>query len=169
LPSGSRVYYNLLRFEDHQARGRGLLDEGEPDVYLVLEAYVPEPLHRFKAEFFKALAHPTRIRILELLRGTERTVGELQAHLETDSSSVSQQLAVLRAKSIVQTRKAGTSVYYRVRDPQIYILLDAAREIFNNHLSDLQGMLEQQRLEDEGATSASSRPPGSSALASTPR
>lgn len=108
-----------------------------------------QPLHQFKAEFFKALGNPTRIRVLELLRGGERTVGELQAQLELDSSSTSQQLAVLRAKNIVQTRKDGTSVYYSVRDPQIFVLLDVAREIFNNHLTDLQSMLEQQRIEDE--------------------
>lgn len=108
-----------------------------------------QPLHRFKAEFFKALAHPSRIRILELLRSGERTVSDLQAHLDMDPSSVSQQLAVLRAKNIVQTRKAGTSVYYSVRDPQVLTLLDVAREIFNNHLIDLQTMLEQQRIEDE--------------------
>ena len=110
---------------------------------------VTQALHRFKAEFFKALAHPARIRLLELLRGGERTVSELQVQLDIDPSSVSQQLAVLRAKNIVQTRKMGTSVYYSVRDPQVYILLDAARAIFDTHLTDLQAMLEQQRIEDE--------------------
>ena len=110
---------------------------------------MPQPLHQFKAEFFKALGNPTRIRVLELLRGGERTVGELQAQLELDSSSTSQQLAVLRTRNIVQTRKDGTSVYYSVRDPQIFVLLDVAREIFNNQLIDLQSMLEQQKLEDE--------------------
>jgi ArsR family transcriptional regulator len=71
-------------------------------------------------------------------------VSELQTELEIDSSSVSQQLAVLRAKNIVDTRRAGTSVYYSVRDPQIFQLLDVARDIFNNHLIDLQAMLESQ-------------------------
>jgi ArsR family transcriptional regulator len=101
-----------------------------------------QPLHRFKAEFFRALGHPARLRILELLRGRERTVSELKAELAIEASSVSQQLAVLRAKNIVDTRRAGTSVYYSVRDPQIFQLLDVAREIFNNHLIDLQAMLE---------------------------
>lgn len=113
-----------------------------------------QPLQRFKAEFFKALAHPTRIHILELLRGGERTVSELQTQLEMDPSSVSQQLAVLRARNIVQTRKVGTSVYYTVRDPQVLVLLDVAREIFNNHLIDLQTMLDQQRAEDESTLTA---------------
>jgi hypothetical protein len=61
---------------------------------------------------------------------------------------VSQQLAVLRAKNIVDTRRAGTSVYYSVRDPQVFQLLDVARDIFNNHLIDLQAMLESQARDD---------------------
>jgi ArsR family transcriptional regulator len=106
-----------------------------------------QPLHRFKAEFFRALGHPARLRILELLRERERTVSELQAELAIEGSSVSQQLSVLRARNIVETRRAGTSVYYSVRDPQIFQLLDVAREIFNNHLIDLQAMLETESLQ----------------------
>jgi DNA-binding transcriptional ArsR family regulator len=107
-----------------------------------------QPLHRFKAEFFRALGHPARLRILELLRERERNVSELQVALDIEASSVSQQLAVLRAKNIVDTRRVGTSVYYSVRDPQIFQLLDVARQIFNNHLIDLQAMLETQAREE---------------------
>ncbi len=107
-----------------------------------------QPLHRFKAEFFRALGHPARLRILELLRSSERSVSELQTELEIDSSSVSQQLAVLRAQNIVDTRRAGTSAYYSVRDPQVFQLLDVARDIFNNHLIDLQAMLKSQAGDD---------------------
>jgi ArsR family transcriptional regulator len=106
-------------------------------------------LHRFKAEFFRALGHPARLRILELLRPGEQTVSELQAALAIEASSVSQQLAVLRAKNIVDTRRAGTSVYYSVRDPQIFQLLDVARQIFNNHLIDLQAMLASETQDEE--------------------
>ncbi len=102
-----------------------------------------QPIHRFKAEFFKALGHPARLVILSQLRSGERSVQELQQALEMDQSSVSQQLAVLRNKNIVDTRKEGTTVYYRVRDPMIFQLLDVAREIFNNHLVDTQTMLAQ--------------------------
>ena len=102
-----------------------------------------DTLQRFKAEFFKALAHPARIQMLELLRGGELSVTELQEKLEIEASSVSQQLAVLRNKNIVETRKVGTSVYYRVRDPAIFELLDVARKIFNNHLIDTRLILEQ--------------------------
>ena len=107
-----------------------------------------QSLHRFKAEFFRSLGHPTRLRILELLRDRELSVSELQVELEIESSSVSQQLAVLRAKNIVDTRRAGTNVYYSVRDPQVFQLLDVAREIFNNHLIDLQAMLEREGRDD---------------------
>ncbi len=102
---------------------------------------MPLTLHRFKAEFFRALGHPTRLRILELLRSGERTVSELQAALEIEASAVSQQLAVLRARNIVEVRRTGTNAYYTVRDPQVFQLLDVAREIFNNQLIDLQAMI----------------------------
>ncbi len=101
---------------------------------------MPQPLHRFKAEFFRALGHPTRLRILELLRPGEQTVSELQAALDMEASSVSQQLAVLRARNIVETRRAGTNIYYAVRDPQLFQLLDVARDIFDNQLIDIQAM-----------------------------
>lgn len=106
-----------------------------------------DPLRRFEAEFFKALAHPARLKILELLRVGELTVTELQEKLEIEASSVSQQLAVLRNKNIVETRKVSTSVYYRVRDPAVFDLLDVARKIFNSHLIDVRSMLAQ--LEEE--------------------
>lgn len=106
-----------------------------------------DSLRIFKAEFFKALSHPARIKILELLRRGELSVTELQEQLGIDSSSVSQNLSVLRHKKIVASRKAGTTVYYWVRDPAVFELLDVARRIFNNQLVDMRSTLEQ--LEDE--------------------
>jgi ArsR family transcriptional regulator len=97
----------------------------------------------FKAEFFKALAHPLRIRILELLVTADRSVLELQRALDVEQPIVSQQLAVLRAKQIVRTRKEGTTVRYAVGDPELRGLLDAARRIFNNQLIGTRTMLQQ--------------------------
>ena len=97
-------------------------------------------LQRFKAELFKAVAHPTRIRILEFLRRGEMTVGELQEQLGTDGSSISQQLAVLRGQNILESRRRGTSVYYTVRDPAVFELLDVASAIFSSHLATVQEM-----------------------------
>ena len=98
-------------------------------------------MQAFKAEFFKALAHPVRIHILEVLREGEQSVQELQGALGLDQSTVSQQLAVLRAKNIVRARKEGTTVRYAVVDPGIGDLLDVARRIFNNQLTGTQTLL----------------------------
>jgi ArsR family transcriptional regulator len=102
-----------------------------------------DPVRQFKAEFFKALGHPARLKILELLRDGESSVTELQTRLEIEPAAVSQQLAVLRSKNIVVPRKEGTSVYYGVRDPEVFALLDVARKIFHNQLIDTQSVLEQ--------------------------
>jgi DNA-binding transcriptional ArsR family regulator len=104
---------------------------------------VNQPVHRFKAEFFKVLAHPARLAILEQLRVGEKNVRELQALLDADQSTISQQLARLRAGNLVDTRKDGTTVYYSIRDPLIFTLLDVAREIFNNHLVSHRALMEQ--------------------------
>jgi DNA-binding transcriptional ArsR family regulator len=104
-------------------------------------------LQVFKAEFFKALAHPIRIRILEILVRGERGVHELQEALGVDQPIVSQQLAMLRAKNIVEARKEGTAVRYTVRDPALRDLLAITRRIFDNHLIDTQTMLRELRRE----------------------
>jgi DNA-binding transcriptional ArsR family regulator len=101
-----------------------------------------DALRGFKAEFFKALANPLRIHILDSLREGERSVGELRDILEVEMPNVSQQLSVLRGKNLVLARKDGNSVYYRISDPAIFRLLDDAREIFNNHLVSIQDMLQ---------------------------
>jgi ArsR family transcriptional regulator len=105
-------------------------------------------LQAFKAEFFRALAHPIRIRLLEVLVGGERTVQQLQDALKVEQPIASQQLAVLRAKSIVVARKEGTTVRYSVRDPLIGDLLDVARRIFNNQLIGSRSLLRE--LQREG-------------------
>ena len=98
-------------------------------------------LGRFKAEFFKALAHPLRIAVLDALRGGELGVNELGALLKVEQSTLSQQLAVLRARNIVEGRKEGLNVYYSVRDTTVFKLLDVAKQIFNNQLIDTKHML----------------------------
>lgn len=108
-----------------------------------------QPLHRFKADFFKALAHPARLVILEHLRSGEKSVTDLQTLLAMDQSSVSQQLAVLRNRQIVDMRKEGTTAYYSVRDPLLFELLDVARAIFNQHLIGTQELLQQLSEENE--------------------
>jgi DNA-binding transcriptional ArsR family regulator len=101
----------------------------------------------FKADFFRALAHPIRIRILETLDAGERSVQELQQELDLEQPIVSQQLALLRAKNIVVPRKVGTTVRYALSDPLVTRLLAVAREIFNHRLVDTQSMLKELRRE----------------------
>ena len=113
----------------------------------------PEGLHQFKAEFFKALAHPMRIRILELLRGGPLSVGQLQDAIGAPPSSISQQLAVLRGRNIVSTERRGTTVIYRVHDSDLFELLDVAHRIFNSHLSDTIDLLRLVDAELAGAGS----------------
>jgi len=104
-------------------------------------------LSNFKAEFFKALAHPLRISILDALREGELTVNEISQKFSIEPANASQQLAVLRNKNIVIARKKGSNVYYSVTDRTIFKLLDVAREIFNNHLVGVQDILEEIRLD----------------------
>ncbi|MBI3668387.1 MAG: winged helix-turn-helix transcriptional regulator [Acidobacteria bacterium] len=104
---------------------------------------MPQQLPNFKAEFFKALAHPVRIRILDSLRHGEKGVNELSELLQIEPANVSQQLAILRIRNIVVGRKSGTNVYYSVSDPALFRLLDVAKEIFNNHLVGVRDMLVQ--------------------------
>lgn len=99
-------------------------------------------VQQFKADFFKALAHPLRIRILELLGEGEKNVNELQMLLGSEGSAVSQQLAILRGKNIVKGKKDGQKVLYSLCDPMILELLQVAKQIFNNHLVDAITMLD---------------------------
>jgi DNA-binding transcriptional ArsR family regulator len=106
-----------------------------------------EELQAFKARFFRALAHPTRIRILEILVRGGRTVYEIQEALGLDQPLVSQQLAVLRNHAIVAAEKEGLAVRYTLRDPQIGELLEVARRIFNNHFVSTRGLLRELQRE----------------------
>lgn len=102
-----------------------------------------QQLSEFKADFFKALAHPLRISILDALRDGELTVNEISQRFDVEQANASQQLAVLRNRNIVVTRKEGANVYYSVSDKSIFKLLDAAKEIFNHHLVGVRSMLEE--------------------------
>lgn len=105
-----------------------------------------QQVREFKAEFFKALAHPIRIHILDALRDGEHSVNELRDILDIEAANVSQQLAILRNKNLVVSRKDGTNVYYSIKDPMVFQLLDLSKDIFNNHLIDIQALLEGMRL-----------------------
>lgn len=93
------------------------------------------PIFELKAELFKSLAHPARIRALEVLAEGERSVGELQPEVGIELSHLSQQLGVLRRAGLVETRKVGQTVRYSIRDPQLVELLVVARRLLITSLS----------------------------------
>jgi ArsR family transcriptional regulator len=103
--------------------------------------------YAFKARFFKMLAHPLRIQILDALRQGPTSVGDLQRALDAEQSTLSQHLAALRGQNLVQTERQGTTIRYRVTDPAIWRLLDSAREIFEHQLVDVRDLLEDLRRE----------------------
>lgn len=100
------------------------------------------PIYVLKAEFFRILGHPARVRILELLREGERTVGDLQDQLGLDSSGTSQHLGALRKQGLLESRREGTSVYYRVRDPRLFQLFEVTRQILTSNLAETQALLD---------------------------
>jgi ArsR family transcriptional regulator len=106
-----------------------------------------DPIRRFKAEFFQALAHPTRIAIVDLLRDGELSAGALIERLGVEQANASQHLTILRTKHILVNRKAGNQVFYSVRDPLILEVLDLMRRYFYAQLAENQAMLEEIRSE----------------------
>ncbi len=98
-------------------------------------ALVTRPIYQVKADFFKTLGHPARIRVLELLRDGEHTVGELIPAVGIEASHLSQQLGILRRANILQVRKEGAAVRYSVTDPRIFELLEVAKAILTSSLA----------------------------------
>jgi ArsR family transcriptional regulator len=104
-------------------------------------------LRRFKAEIFQALAHPTRIAIVEMLREGEMSAGQLIDRLQVEQANASQHLAVLRAKQIVVNRKEGNQVFYSIRDKALIDVLDILKRYFYSQLSQTMSMLKEIKSE----------------------
>ncbi|AAZ54910.1 metalloregulator ArsR/SmtB family transcription factor [Thermobifida fusca] len=112
---------------------------------------MPVPLYQAKAEFFRTLGHPVRIRVLELLQEGPRPVHELLADIGVEASNLSQQLAVLRRTGLVVSHREGNVVRYELSAPQVGDLLRAARTILTSMLVDQGELLAELReAEREG-------------------
>jgi DNA-binding transcriptional ArsR family regulator len=105
------------------------------------------PLQVVKAELFRALAHPIRIRLLEQLARGERTVQALQEALDLEQPIVSQHLAALRAKNVVTVRRERTQAYYALGSPLVAELLRVARELLSHHFSESRTMFRELQRE----------------------
>jgi DNA-binding transcriptional ArsR family regulator len=108
----------------------------------VPEGRSTEAMQRVKSEFFKALAHPARIHVLEILAGGERSVTELSEDVGIESSHMSQQLGLLRRAALIQPRKDGITVYYSLTDPRIAEILQLARQVLVTYMKDAAKQLE---------------------------
>jgi DNA-binding transcriptional ArsR family regulator len=111
-----------------------------------------DALRKFKAQVFQALAHPTRIAIIEALRDGEQPAGKLLELLQVEQANLSQHLAVLRANKVLVNRKVGNQVFYAVRDPVLIQVLDLLRQYFSSHLNETLAMLGE--LEQEASERA---------------
>ena len=99
------------------------------------------PLYQVKAEFFKTLGHPVRIRVLELLGQREHAVSEMLPEVGVEAANLSQQLAVLRRAGLVTTRKEGSAVFYSLTSPRLAELLAVARGILTEVLTEQVGLI----------------------------
>jgi ArsR family transcriptional regulator len=97
---------------------------------------VPDTLRQFKANIFQALAHPTRIAIIEVLRDGELPAGAIIERLGLEQANASQHLSILRTRQIVNSRKEGNQVFYSVRDPLLIEVLDIMRRYFQAHIEE---------------------------------
>lgn len=113
---------------------------------------MPDKLREFKAEIFQALAHPTRIAIVEALRKGELTAGQITGQLGLEQANASQHFSVLRAKQIVTSRKEGNQVYYSLRDPVLIQVLDILKKYFHSQLSQTASLLKESRADKAGAS-----------------
>ncbi|TDC61807.1 transcriptional regulator [Actinomadura sp. GC306] len=109
------------------------------------------PLYQLKAEFFKTLGHPARIRVLELLSERDHAVAEMLPEIGIEPAHLSQQLAVLRRAGLVVSRKEGVTVIYSLTSPQVADLLAVARSILTGVLAGQAELLDDLRAD---------RPPG---------
>jgi ArsR family transcriptional regulator len=108
---------------------------------------VTQELRRFKADIFQALAHPTRIAIVETLRNGEKSAGQLIDQLGLEQANASQHFAVLRGRQIVVSRKEGNQVFYSLRDPVLIEVLDILKRYFHSQLAQTMSMLKEMRVD----------------------
>lgn len=112
---------------------------------------MPNELRKFKADIFQALAHPTRIAIVEALRAGEVSAGQLVQELQLEQANASQHLAVLRSKQVIVNRKMGNQVFYALRDPVLIEVLDILKRYFFSQLKQTRSMIDAIQTEEKAA------------------
>lgn len=103
--------------------------------------FMVQPLHQAKADLFRNLGHPVRVRVLELLLAGPQPVHELLEEIEVEPSNLSQQLAVLRRAGLVTSTRDGSTVVYTLSSAEVAAMMDAARAVLTNVISGQQSLL----------------------------
>ncbi|WP_030911442.1 ArsR/SmtB family transcription factor [Streptosporangium amethystogenes] len=111
---------------------------------------MPVPLHQAKAELFRTLGHPVRVRVLELLQDGPLPVRDLLSAIDVEASNLSQQLAVLRRAGLVTATREGATVVYALSTPDVATLMFAARAILTELLAEQGELLAELRAEARG-------------------
>ncbi len=105
-------------------------------------------VRQFKATLFQALAHPTRLQILEVLRDGELSVSAIRSRVARDQANISQHLSLLRLRGLLVNRKEGNQVFYSVRDPLLFKVLDLMRRFSTTHLHTHMALLKRYEAEE---------------------
>jgi DNA-binding transcriptional ArsR family regulator len=116
---------------------------------------VHDLLRAYKASVFQALAHPTRIAVIEVLKEGELSAGAIQERLSVEQANLSQHLAILRSRQLVTNRKEGNQVFYSLRNSVLIEVLEIMRRYFQAHLNESVQMLGEIEAEDQGAVTMS--------------
>jgi DNA-binding transcriptional ArsR family regulator len=103
---------------------------------MFMEAFMEERVLELKAEILKALAQPTRLKILEFLRGGERCICEVIPAINGEQSNISRHISLMQKSHLVTTRKDGVRVMVKVKDPEIFNILDRVNKILKNQMKE---------------------------------
>jgi len=104
--------------------------------HIIMEAFMEERVLELKAEILKALAQPTRLKILEFLRGGERCICEIVPAINGEQSNISRHISLMQKSHLVTTRKDGVKVMVKVRDPKIFDILDRVNSILRSQMNE---------------------------------
>ena len=102
----------------------------------IMEVAMEEQVTELKAEILKALAQPTRLKILELLRNGEKCICEIVPAINGEQSNISRHISVMQKSHLVTTRKDGVKVMVEVKDPKIFDILDRVTAILKNRMDE---------------------------------
>jgi DNA-binding transcriptional ArsR family regulator len=109
--------------------------------HILKEAFMEERVLELKAEILKALAQPTRLKILELLRNGEKCICEIVPAINGEQSNISRHISMMQKSHLVTTRKDGVRVMVNVRDPKIFEILDRVSVILKNQMKEQEKLL----------------------------